>query len=254
MLWQAGKWTGAKLPKLLLPRQGKKAFWGIPAVDQSGAHWTGSRRATSPGRRSYFTPLDLESIWANRITPYRIYNCWQPMTLHLIGYWTGDTPALSQLVQVWMHNLDSQSHYNLLNTAAPPANLVTTYWSVNKESHIASSWIGTRENEWEPIMPRLIGRVGASRPGRGFFTGQRGVPELLRGICKCGNIVFAFNSYRWPLTKPKLSKARLAHWFIHSYHFFCWAFGCKKKKKLECPFMGVSCHICRSSKHTTWAY
>lgn len=71
-----------------------------------------------------------------------------------------------------MHNLDSQSYYNLLNAAAPPANLVTTYWSVNKESHIVSSWIGTRDNEWEPIMLRLIGYVGASRPGR-RFTGQR---------------------------------------------------------------------------------
>lgn len=121
---------------------------------------------------SYFTPLDIESIRANRITPYWIYNCWQPMTLHLIGYWTADTPALSQLIQVWMHNLDSQSYYNLLNAAAPPANLVTTYWSVNKESHIVSSWIGTRDNEWEPIMLRLIGCVGASGPGRGF-TGQR---------------------------------------------------------------------------------
>lgn len=33
-----------------------------------------------------------------------------------------------------MHNTDSQLYYNLLDTAATLANLITTYWGVNKES------------------------------------------------------------------------------------------------------------------------
>lgn len=56
-------------------------------------------------------------------------------------------------------------------------------------------------------MPRLIGCGGASRPGRGF-AGQGGVQELLRGIRKSGNIVFAFIRYRWPLAKPEIERSQ----------------------------------------------
>lgn len=144
ILWQAGICMWAKPPKLPLLAQSKSNLGNTCLESSLNCLLSGSRSVSSsldwflesqvPGRQSYFTLLDIESIWANHITPYWICNCWQPITLHLIGYWTADTSMISQLIQVWMHNLDSQSYYNLLDTAALPANLVTTYWGVNKES------------------------------------------------------------------------------------------------------------------------
>lgn len=178
------------------------------------------------------------------------------MTLHLIGYWTANTPALSQLIQVWMHNLDSQSYYNLLNAAAPPANLVTTYWSVNKESHIVSSWIGTRDNEWEPIMLRLIGYVGASRPGRGF-TGQR-EPRCSGAVSwnlEEWKYCFCIHMTQLASHKGKSEQSQSCTLIYPFLAFLLLGFRLKERIFfLACPFMGVSCHICRSSKHTTWAY
>lgn len=111
ILWQACRWMWAKPPKLLLLAQSRgrlgntcrKAHWLAFCVEiqQCQALWDRFWRTKClkvPGRQSYFTLLDIESVWANHIWPYWLHNCWQPITLHLIGYWTTGTPMISQLI------------------------------------------------------------------------------------------------------------------------------------------------------------